>query len=690
MRPGYRAFLLWTVYGIMFAGWGAVWIADRIEPLLMVVLLLAMVAGLYCDVRGRHVVRTSWNRLLLLTGLGLAIADWKFWSGSWFLAVVFLLLYVGTVRALAPKANRDLQQMIGLGFLQLLAASVLTVDLGYAFFFLLFFILAPWALFAVAVKAEFEGEPDMLRGAVAVEGPIEAPAGAERLLSRPLLSAMLVAIAMTMIVTAVFFAAFPRLSTGVFGGRLGSTRAVAGLSERVDLGGFGDVLSDSSPAARLVFERGRLPVEQLYLRATVLTSFDGTSWTAPDRGRVMAAPNGHLGLAAGVEPGEPIVRTRIVTEDLGTTIMPLPQRAVRVASPALRYQVNDQFGVVRTPGYQGGLRYHVDVAPQRYWRSINWNVPRPDRLPAEVVRYTELPDRTQLPDEIWRYADRTDLGWVDEALLAFQTDFDYTVELPGDVEPLQVFFKRRAGHCELFATALALMLRAAGVPAVVVNGFRGGEDMGDYVLIRQRNAHSWVEAWHPRLGWVPLDPTPPAPVPSGWLNRAQERWQEFADAVWFFWMDRIVAYDLATQADMVRGAQRGARQSGQVLRQLGGRFREWMRQGGAWLALGVGVLFAVALLWWFRPRRRNGRNRGATETPSWWLRLLRELERSGVVRPSYEPVDAWFRRTSSDPQTADLLRDYQRWRFGGVGDVAELRARAKAQRRQLRAMRRSR
>ncbi len=112
-----------------------------------------------------------------------------------------------------------------------------------------------------------------------------------------------------------------------------------------------------------------------------------------------------------------------------------------------------------------------------------------------------------------RTADARDDGERARALLdVFRSGFRYSLE-PGDVgdqDPLARFlFETRLGHCEYFASSLAVLLRAAGVPSRIVNGYRGGEwnEYGKYFLVRQSDAHSWVEAWIDDE-WQLLDPTP--------------------------------------------------------------------------------------------------------------------------------------------------------------------------------------
>ena len=98
-----------------------------------------------------------------------------------------------------------------------------------------------------------------------------------------------------------------------------------------------------------------------------------------------------------------------------------------------------------------------------------------------------------------------------------RTHFGYTLQLGRSAQrdPLAYFlFERKQGHCEYFASAMAVMLRTLRIPSRVVNGFRTGEfnDVTSQYLVRASNAHSWVEAYFPGYGWISFDPTPAAPA----------------------------------------------------------------------------------------------------------------------------------------------------------------------------------
>ncbi len=123
--------------------------------------------------------------------------------------------------------------------------------------------------------------------------------------------------------------------------------------------------------------------------------------------------------------------------------------------------------------------------------------PRVSALARQVTRGRATAfDRTMAlqefftgPGSRFRYSLRTAPGAGDDALVEFLT-------------------VGRAGYCEQFASAMAVMLRTVGVPARVAVGFTGGRDVNGYRSVSTADAHAWVEAWFPGIGWTTFDPTP--------------------------------------------------------------------------------------------------------------------------------------------------------------------------------------
>ncbi len=182
-------------------------------------------------------------------------------------------------------------------------------------------------------------------------------------------------------------------------------------------------------------------------------------------------------------------------------------------------------------------------------------------------------------------------------------NFRYTLNLTGTPgrDPLAHFlFETRAGHCEYFASAMAVMLRAIGIPSREVNGFLPGEynDLGGDYIVRASDAHSWVEAFFPGSGWITFDPTPPAPNSGyGLFNRMSM----YLDWMQLNWNEWVVNYDFAHQALLAQNVQRGSRNWNETIRDW---FRHMQNRGMAGLTrwqqshtkLGTAVSIGVGFL----------------------------------------------------------------------------------------------
>jgi hypothetical protein len=112
----------------------------------------------------------------------------------------------------------------------------------------------------------------------------------------------------------------------------------------------------------------------------------------------------------------------------------------------------------------------------------------------------------------------------------------------GGLHPVENFLRHsKEGHCELFATAAALLLREMGVPARVVAGFRVSPT-GDVLTARNTDAHAWVEVWVKDRGWQPVDPSPPAVRAAEWAIL------DLYDQLNAYWYQYIVGYEFDGRA----------------------------------------------------------------------------------------------------------------------------------------------
>ena len=316
------------------------------------------------------------------------------------------------------------------------------------------------------------------------------------------------------------------------------------------------------------------------------------------------------------------------------------------------------------------------------------------RLPGFSARFYELADSLARP-----HATEYDRVVAVEQWL--RREFRYTLELPRTEREatLEYFlFQRRAGHCEYFSTAMAMLLRAMGIPARNVNGFLGGEwnRFGDFLTVTQNQAHSWVEVWFSGYGWVRFDPTPPAAAGAGG-GEAAGRWltplRLLFGGLEHRWGKWVLDYDLDDQGRLFTRATRSFRQAAAVAsrdRQL-----PWRQLLAFILAL---VLVGGAVVRW-RARQPHGapgpRRSGVTRD---YLRLRRAYARAGYDALS-PPLAFLAELQQADApgalEVADAVKLYARLRFGRPGQAGaverrQLRRSVGAARRLLGATRRRR
>ena len=157
-------------------------------------------------------------------------------------------------------------------------------------------------------------------------------------------------------------------------------------------------------------------------------------------------------------------------------------------------------------------------------------------LPPFQTRYLQLPD--QLDPRIPELAQQ--ITGSEPPLIAaplaieryLTTHYGYTLQLPSQppADPLADFlFHRRRGHCEYFASSMAVLLRTVGIPSRIITGFRGAQfnQLNSNYIVRASDAHSWVEAYIPGAGWTAFDPTPAGDAP---LRTLWSRYQLYLDA----------------------------------------------------------------------------------------------------------------------------------------------------------------
>jgi transglutaminase-like putative cysteine protease len=475
---------------------------------------------------------------------------------------------------------------------------------------------------------------------------------------------------------AAIFLLFPRfhLTLPNLGGQ-----ALSGFSDQITPGDVARMALSEEVMMRVVFPNDDLPaMEQLYWRGLVLSETDGRTWrVARDPGAYIARPiPGSADLPEVVQEFtlQPNTQRWLFALDVADeaperTRLLFNRALVRRSAPTqvLRYRVRSRLG---------DLASDVDSAS--------------NRLPPD------LDPRLGALAQEWRQGAGSARTIAERGMAWFRSrGFTYSLS-PGAMEgddAADFLFNKRTGFCAHYATAFALVMRSAGVPARVVVGFRGGErnPYGDFLLLRQDHAHAWCEAniegrWHrfdPTLGIPPAaGETQPAvrrtaeADPLSGINRspswmpewlrgpygAANQWMAVADAKW---ESTVMGFDGTAQGDLL--ARLGLQRSGPLV--LFGLVLVVLA------VVVVGMLLAPRLL----PQRRKAADPLLVAYHQW----CRRLAHLGVTRQAWEgPQDFATRAAGLLPAHAAAIGEaagsYIALRYGAPGDRAALMARFSA------------
>jgi transglutaminase-like putative cysteine protease len=273
----------------------------------------------------------------------------------------------------------------------------------------------------------------------------------------------------------------------------------------------------------------------LYWRGIVLDEFDGRSWKST---------KGIHEASVSPTQGELVYQT-IYLEPYGNEYLfsldfPLhvSRRGVRQLS-GMTFSMNEEISKrtkYTVTSMLSSILPDIVVDRERLVRLPSF----PSRKIAELVR--ELSANKSEPEKIQAFHDYLKLG-----------DFKYSMEnLPVSEDALEEFlFTNKRGNCEYFASALAVMLRMAGIPARLIGGYAGGyyNETGNYYMVLQKNAHVWVEVYVNDRGWVRLDPTPASPQTSHGRFGADVlmKLQLALDTFNYYWNRFIITYDFSRQ-----------------------------------------------------------------------------------------------------------------------------------------------
>ncbi len=501
------------------------------------------------------------------------------------------------------------------------------------------------------------------------------------------------------IVAVPLFFAFPRVGGAGFGSNLNSLSNFTGFSDSVKLGEIGRLQQSDEVVMRVRVDK---EVRNLRWRGVALDSFNDQIWrkSRPQYSEPFIKNERDVFQVDVAKETSQIVTQTVYLEPIDTPILFTLARPIVLRG---NFQIinKDVEGSIYAPrGTSGRISY--EVASDNSLPSETELQKDDLAYPLTAKRYLQLPDQldpriTQLTRQIIENSGAKNRFEQAKAVETYlRNNFSYSLDMKaGGEDPLADFlFNIRQGHCEYFSSALAIMLRTQGIATRVVNGFQSGEynDTADVFVVRQRDAHSWVEVYFPKEKvWIPFDATPSAgQFEQGSSSSISSKFSKMLEALETYWIQYVVGYDNQEQRSLFRSIRNGLSELQAKLSVWANiaeaSFTRWWRQvrgengvGGSLIAIlwGIGYVLAfisgiLVLVWLFRKALRLKiwnqfllffKRKKETTVVEFYERMQKVLARKGLKRESHQtPLEFAF--ALNMPEAVKITEKYHDVRFG--------------------------
>ena len=426
------------------------------------------------------------------------------------------LLILLAIKSLENKKFRDYMQIYAISLFLLAGSALLSIGIE----FIVYFISLIFLLTAAIVLLTYYTQDSNMELKTSTVSKIVLKSFLITLMSIPL--------------TMVMFIFLPRTNFPLFSFLNRGGIASACFTDKVKLGAVSIIQEDASVILRVNMDK--VDENFLYWRGVVIDYFDGNSWEVQNK-----------------EEADRHSRLNITGKRVAQTVYlePYENRYLFALDKPVSISLRN-------------FQRYTDVTytlKEKVLQKIRYQAVSTlsDFLPEEEIDrdiYLQLPDKgLKKTKELVRNLSARDEEGTIKAINTFLATrgFKYSLKnLPVSDNPLEDFlFKHKSGNCEYFASAMAVMLRMAGIPSRIVGGYKGGYyyEVCKYYMVPQKNAHVWVEAYFKNKGWLRIDPTPAAieNFVSTYKMDFFFRAKLFFDTINYYWNAIVINYDLERQ-----------------------------------------------------------------------------------------------------------------------------------------------
>jgi transglutaminase-like putative cysteine protease len=700
---------------VLFTSYMGLAATDRYENSLLLVPLLALLLmpmAEVCDRRFPSYRKMTWAASFLFA-LALPLLYRRM---DFLVLVIYLVAFIQLYTVFHEKNVKNYNHLILMSFFLLLVSSVMAPTPLIAVAFFLFVVSSVWLLFTLEIYTAYDsGAP---AASVEIVDSPERGSGAEakpfRVFGPRMIFGVGAIATLVLVLTGTLFLSIPRMEAGLFG-TPDSSNFRSDLSTDLEIASGMIIQLDTTAVMRVEFPEepdGRY-YGTMYWRASALDHYDyvGHTWTrrgasppifrtsAKQREsyRKFSAIDGIVSENGVYRPrlhaGRPVVQDIFLVRapDSGLPTLPLVRKARAVAgqkSLHLRWSRAQDFTIASGRRTKSGLQYLAEsevfkpTDEQLRYSSADYLDVIDRRTYRHLTRQFLLPETRQLTEEIAADSESAfDQMAAIEAWLS-SSRFTYSLNVPQlpESNPIDEFIRgTRTGHCELYASALALMGRSLDIPTRLVNGYRGGawnDSDGSYTVTADM-AHAWVEAYFPDFGWIAFDPSPASSTEPGLsLENIRRRLSQLTLFGKLFWYRNVIGFRPEAGAAFLKGfalsivgweqapnSRQASERTTTPLDHATGALRAVVFLAGA-------VLMAHTAVRLTRARGRKGRalTRDQARATALYMSFRQRLRKRGIdcrgktVEELREAIaaEAWI----DEPAARSILSSYNTVRFG--------------------------
>ncbi len=612
-----------------------------------------------------------------------------------------LILFLSAVKLLQRKRDRDWFFLYLISFFTVLLAAGLTASPIFLGALIVYLLCALSTVVAFEIrKAKRKINPTQTRLLVPPDSSLfqKLPMRLWRrryLETRRLPFVSVGLLGLIVVLAFPFFLIAPRTATSALKRGGNGVSGSIGFSDTVTLGQIGELKRNDEIFMHVRLDRlSAMPRTGLHWRGVALDQFTGNAWKKSRAAERVEPKDPETGLfkLGTTEDVRRLTEQTFIIEPVDTPILFGAPRVLGVQGELPLLRVDSEGNLQTRPHDEERLAYKVYSDPTE----PSDEALRADRLQysTESVRYLELP--SNLNPQVGTLARAVIVksgarNWYDASRAIenyLRDNYGYSLEMKAHgADPLSDFlFNVKQGHCEYFATAMAVMLRTQGVATRVVNGFLSGEynEAAGAFTVRQSDAHSWVEVYFPQTNsWITFDPTPSAGRTSRERKGLAGALSKYSEALDLMWFQYVVGYDKQEQRSLVSSVRRQLgdfqRRSMTALDRAGAALPSLLKPGLIVIGSLTG-LFGIALLsrrvhrfGWGRGLRVWQSGEGDATVVEFYERLLKALEKQGIKRELYQtPLE--FASSVGATEAQAITNAYNRVRFGaGELSLAEQR-----------------